>query len=110
MMRDYMIHEAQSRAAFGRLSAWVRRVTNWRTRKDLKTLMKMNAYQLKDIGLNHAQLHGLLNLPLSCDLRWELERLGHEAQNIAQFEKEPLPLSQAEGGVTLFARGHVACK
>ncbi len=98
-MRDYIIHEARSRAAFGRLSAWVRRLTNWRTRKDLKTLLKMNDHQLKDIGLNRFQLLGLVKLPLSCDLRWELERLGHETPNLSPEDPQSLPLSPAEGGI-----------
>jgi uncharacterized protein YjiS (DUF1127 family) len=105
-MRDYMIHEAQSRAAFGRLSGWFRRVTNWRTRRDLKTLLKMNDYQLKDIGLTRPQLMGLISLPHSCNLSWEIERLGHEAQNIST--EQSLPPSPAEGGFRLFAGRNVA--
>lgn len=100
-MRDYMIHEAQSRAAFGRLSTWVRRVTNWRTRKDLKTLIKMSDYQLRDIGLTRPQLLGLISLPISCDLHWELERLGHEARNLAPEETRTLPPSSVEGGILM---------
>ena len=113
-MRDYIIHEAQSRAAFGRLSALVRRITNWQTRKDLKTLLKMSDYQLRDIGLNKVQVLGLINLPLSCDLAWELERLGKDTHTISQtqFEGETrcLPLSPAEGGPVLFARSYMAGK
>lgn len=109
-MRDYIIHEAQSRAAFGRLSALVRRITNWQTRKDLKTLLKMSDYQLRDIGLNKVQVLGLINLPLSCDLRWEIERLGHEAQSFSQTKNASLPLSPAEGGPVLFARSYMAGK
>jgi uncharacterized protein YjiS (DUF1127 family) len=105
-MRDYMIHEAQSRAAFGRLSGWFRRVTNWRTRKDLNTLLKMNDYQLKDIGLTRPQLLGLLRLPSSCNIAWEIERLGHETQNIAN--EQVLPPSPTEGGTCLFAGSNVA--
>jgi len=100
-MRDYMIHEAQSRAAFGRLSGWMRRLTNWQTRKELKTLMKMSDYQLRDIGLTRPQLLGLISLPISCDLRWELERLGHETQNLVPEESQPLPLSQTVGGISM---------
>ncbi len=100
-MRDYIIHEAQSRAAFGRLSTWVRRVSNWRTRKDLKTLTKMSDYQLRDIGLTRPQLLGLINLPISCDLHWELERLGHNRQNLLPEESQSLPLSPAEGGILM---------
>lgn len=98
-MRDYIIHEAQSRAAFGRLSALVRRITNWQTRKDLKCLLKMSDYQLRDIGLSKAQVLGLVNLPLSCDLAWELERLGHEAEKLAVAPSQPLGATSAKGHV-----------
>ena len=74
-MRDYEINEANSRAAFGRITWVVRMVTNWRKRNDLKRLQKFSDYQLRDIGLNRADLNRFICLPLDTDFAWESERL-----------------------------------
>ena len=73
-MRDFEINEANSRAAFGRLTWIVRMVTNWRMRKDLKRLQKFSDYQLHDIGLSRVELHRLICIPLYTDRIWETER------------------------------------
>jgi uncharacterized protein YjiS (DUF1127 family) len=73
-MRDFEINEANSRAAFGRLTWIVRVVTNWRMRKDLKRLQKLSDYQLRDIGLSRTELHRLVCIPLHADRVWETER------------------------------------
>jgi uncharacterized protein YjiS (DUF1127 family) len=73
-MRDFEINEADSRAAFGRLTWIVRVVTNWRMRKDLKRLQKFSDYQLRDIGVSRTELHRLVAIPLYADRVWETER------------------------------------
>jgi len=73
-MRDYIHQEVQNRRAYGRFTAVVRFVKNWTMRKDLKTLLRMSDYQLRDIGLTRAELCRLVDLPVSRDLAWEFER------------------------------------
>ena len=73
-MRNFEISEANSRAAYGRLTWIVRMVGNWRMRKDLKRLQKFNDYQLRDIGLSRADLNRFINVPLDSDINWETER------------------------------------
>jgi len=73
-MRDYIHQEVQNRRAYGRFTAVVRFVKNWAMRKDLKTLLRMSDYQLRDIGLTRAELCRLVDLPVALDLGFELER------------------------------------
>ena len=73
-MRDFEINEANSRAAFGRLTWIVRMVTNWRMRKDLKRLQKFSDYQLRDIGVSRVELYRMICIPLYTDRTWETER------------------------------------
>jgi uncharacterized protein YjiS (DUF1127 family) len=78
-MRDYILHESQSRAPRGLLGAMLRWMENWRARKDLRTLLRFSDYQLRDIGLTRADLRALLSRPADCDLMWELERQHRDA-------------------------------
>jgi uncharacterized protein YjiS (DUF1127 family) len=92
-MRDFEINEANSRAAFGRLTWIVRVVTNWRMRKDLKRLQKFSDYQLRDIGVSRVELHRLICIPLYTDRTWETERrelLESRYQNIDMPYLAPL--------------------
>ncbi len=73
-MRDFEVTEANSRAAFGRLTWFVRMVSNWRMRKDLKRLQKFSDYQLRDIGVSRVELHRMICIPLYTDQIWETER------------------------------------
>ncbi len=73
-MRDYIHQEVQNRQAYGRFTAVVRFVKNWTMRKDLKTLLRMSDYQLRDIGLTRPELCRLVDLPVHHDLEFELER------------------------------------
>jgi uncharacterized protein YjiS (DUF1127 family) len=69
-MREFMIHEAQSRLAYGRLT-WIKRVvSNWRMRKTLLQLRGLSDYQLRDIGLQRDELERLISLPLKTDHAW----------------------------------------
>ncbi|MBG1232931.1 DUF1127 domain-containing protein [Aestuariivirga litoralis] len=75
-MRDYIHQEIQNRQAFGRFTIMFRFLRNWAVRKDLKTLLRLSDYQLRDIGLTRYELGRLIDLPSGCDLAWELERTG----------------------------------
>ena len=92
-MRDFEINEANSRAAFGRITWIVRLVTNWRMRKDLKRLQGFSDYQLRDIGLSRADLHRLVCARLDTDNVWEAERrelLGSRYYDVDMSHLAPL--------------------
>ena len=74
-MREYVLHQAQSRQAYGRLTMLVRVVKNWWTRRSLRKLESLDDYMLKDIGLTRDELRRLQRQPLSLDTQWEAERL-----------------------------------
>jgi uncharacterized protein YjiS (DUF1127 family) len=66
-MRDYILHQAQSRDstfAFPKLRRWVR---NWFAKRSVNALTKLNDYQLNDIGLTRGDLRRLMNLPYDVD-------------------------------------------
>jgi uncharacterized protein YjiS (DUF1127 family) len=69
-MRDYILHEAHSRLAYGRLTGVVRMLCNWRMRKNLKRLRGLSAFHLNDIGLNRLELDKLIAMPLTHDHVW----------------------------------------
>ena len=105
-MREYIQQEVQNRQAFGRLTVIVRMLKNMRLRKDLKTLLRFNDYQLRDIGLSRHELCRMLDLPPACDLSFELERAN--AERAARFleERTEAPAERLES-TGLFARGDV---
>ena len=74
-MRDYVLHEARSRQAFGRLTTLVRMVKNWRERRSLRALHSLDDYLLRDIGLTRSELDRMMRQPLTLDTQWEAERL-----------------------------------
>lgn len=74
-MRNYVLWEAQSREAHGRLTAVVRAIRNWRQRKDLKKLRAMDDHMLRDIGITRDEISRLTRLPLTADVEWERDRL-----------------------------------
>jgi uncharacterized protein YjiS (DUF1127 family) len=73
-MRDYVMMQAEQRRAYGRLTVLVRVWRNWKNRRDLKRLMAMDDYMLRDIGLTREMLERLARLPLTVDQAWEQER------------------------------------
>jgi uncharacterized protein YjiS (DUF1127 family) len=75
IMRNYVLHEATSRQAYGRLTLFVRMVKNWRARKAARALLKLDDYLLRDIGLTRGELDQLICRPLSTDMQWEAERV-----------------------------------
>ncbi len=74
-MREYALHVAQSRLAYGSLTGLVRLVKNWQARRDARILLRMDDHQLRDIGLTRADLDRLMRTPLTDDVQWEDERL-----------------------------------
>lgn len=73
-MRDYSAHMAQARSEALRHGWLSRVVANWRMRRTIRHLFKLDDNALRDIGLTRAELHRLLGLGRSVDLAWELER------------------------------------
>jgi len=90
-MRDYILHESQTRAAYGLVGLIKRRIENWRARKDLRTLLRFSDYQLRDVGLTRAGLRALLQRPADCDLMWELDRQNVAADTEAMREMASAP-------------------
>jgi uncharacterized protein YjiS (DUF1127 family) len=82
-MREYMIHEAQSRQAYRGISGLVQLYRNWRLRKEMRQLLGWSDFALRDIGLTRRELGRLLNLPAGCDLQWETERRGWDEPSVA---------------------------
>jgi uncharacterized protein YjiS (DUF1127 family) len=73
-MRDYCLHEASSRAAYGRWSFAMRVWGNWKMRKTLRQLAKLADAQLYDMGLPRFLLNQLIAMPLTRDVAWDYER------------------------------------
>ena len=73
-MREYVLFESRYRLAYGRWTAALRLFKNWRLRRDIRRILAMDDYLLRDIGLTRSELHQLLRLPLSADWQWEAER------------------------------------
>ena len=73
-MRDYALHEAHSRQAYGRLTDLVRLVKNWKLRNDLKRLAAMDDHMLRDMGLTRGELHHIASRSLHSDWQWDRER------------------------------------
>ena len=74
-MREYVLHQAQSRQAYGRLTTLVRMVKIWRERQAWRKLEKLDDYMLRDIGLTRNDLRMMQRQPLTLDVQWESERL-----------------------------------
>lgn len=74
-MRDYVLHQAQSRQAYGRLTPLVRVVKNWLNRRALHKLDKLDDFMLRDIGLTRDDLRMMRRQPLTIDAQWEADRL-----------------------------------
>jgi uncharacterized protein YjiS (DUF1127 family) len=74
IMRDYALHQAHSRLAYGRLTGLVRLVKNWKQRNDVKRMLAMDDYMLRDIGVSRGELQQLARRSLRDDWQWERER------------------------------------
>jgi uncharacterized protein YjiS (DUF1127 family) len=74
IMREYTLHDARSRQAYGRLTGLVRLLKNWKTRNDLKRLLAMDDFMLRDIGLTRDELQRLARQSLRADWQWQSER------------------------------------
>ena len=73
-MRDYALHQAHSRLAYGRLTGLIRLVKNWKQRNDAKRMLAMDDYMLRDIGVSRGELEQLARRSLRDDWQWERER------------------------------------
>lgn len=78
-MREYTLHEARSRQAFGRLTWLMRAVKNWKARRAMRVLTTFDDHMLKDIGLSRGELDRLMSLPLTVEVQWDTERLQRRA-------------------------------
>ena len=103
-MRDYILHEAQNRAAHGLLGTLKRKLENWRARKDLRILLRFSDYQLRDIGLTRADLRALISRPADCDLMWELERQHREADAQLLHSKASTHVEHGEDRAKAFSK------
>ncbi len=74
-MREYILHQAQSRQAYGRLTLLVRVIKNWQARRALRKIASLDDYMLKDIGLSRAEVLEMQRQPLTLDVQWEADRL-----------------------------------
>lgn len=91
-MREYIAFEASHRQAYGQFSGVVRLFRNWLLRRDLKRLMALDDYLLRDIGLSRDDLRLLLRQPLNSDWQWEAERrqlLGHSPAVRPDMQDKP---------------------
>jgi uncharacterized protein YjiS (DUF1127 family) len=75
IMREYVLHQAQSRQAYGRLTPLVRVVKNWLKRRALRKLENLDDFMLRDIGLTRDDLRLMRRQPLTLDVQWEADRL-----------------------------------
>ena len=74
-MRDYILHEAQSRDstfAFPRLRRIIR---NWIAKRQLRQLAALDDYLLNDIGLTRDDLRYGLAMPYDADPAQELSAI-----------------------------------
>jgi uncharacterized protein YjiS (DUF1127 family) len=74
-MRDYVLSQAQSRQLLGLVPLLRRMARNWKHQRDLRNLLKLEDYLLRDMGLTRPLLMHLANQPLTIDLDWERERV-----------------------------------
>ena len=76
-MRDYVLFQAE-RLEIGQPFPVLRRLfTNWRKRRRLRDLERLDDHALKDIGLTRADVLAVLGQPVSVDPLWDLERRAH---------------------------------
>jgi len=73
-MRDYIHHESQIRSQTYAWPVW-QVVRNLINRRALRKLDRLTDYELRDIGLNRADLYYILRLPVTVDPIWEIDRI-----------------------------------
>ena len=73
-MRDYVLFQAQRLELSQPFPALRRLVSNWRKRRRLRDLQRLENHVLTDIGISRADVAAVLSQPLSVDPAWELER------------------------------------
>jgi uncharacterized protein YjiS (DUF1127 family) len=81
-MRDYILHQAEMREQTFALP-WVHRlVRNWRARRQLKILEKLDDHILLDIGFTREGLRRSFRLPHSVDPFAEVMEARQRAQSL----------------------------
>jgi uncharacterized protein YjiS (DUF1127 family) len=74
-MRNFVFTQARARSGAYYLPKLRIILRNLKRRRGLLELQRLDAHQLRDIGLTPADLTYLGSLPLTPDLDWERERL-----------------------------------
>jgi hypothetical protein len=74
-MRDYALTLSQPSLSIALFPVLSRYITNFRTRKTLKSYLAQRDDELLDFGLTRTDLSKLLALPRSADLALEIERI-----------------------------------
>ena len=72
-MRDYALNRAQSAEAVGAFSLLWRVMANWRARRAVSRLDRLDDFLLRDIGLTREELRWAAGLPLSVNAALALE-------------------------------------
>jgi uncharacterized protein YjiS (DUF1127 family) len=72
-MRDYALSRAQSAEAAGSASILWRMIGNWRARRAVARLDKLDDFLLRDIGLSRDDLRWAAGLPLTVNAAMALE-------------------------------------
>ena len=103
-MRDYHLHDARSRQAYGRWTMLARMVANWRARKTLKLLRGFSDYQLRDIGLTRGDLECMIGAPLNVDYVAKNEREARIEDSFSTAIK-PVSAPSADEGARFFKHG-----
>ena len=75
-MRDYALNHAQSYEAAGGGSLLARLLRNWRARRAVSRLDRLDEYLLHDIGITRAEIRWAAGLPLSVNAALALEERG----------------------------------
>jgi uncharacterized protein YjiS (DUF1127 family) len=72
-MRDYALSRAQAAEATGSLSLLWRFIRNWRARRAVVGLDRLDEHLLDDLGITRADVRWASGLPLTVNAALELE-------------------------------------
>ena len=74
-MRDYALHQAQVSGNIAGAGLLSRLIENWRARKAVAALAKLDDFMLRDIGVSRAEINMLAHGSLTKNAALELEEL-----------------------------------
>lgn len=83
-MRDFVLCQAEALERSRPFPTLRRLFANWRKRRRLRELEKLDDHVLDDIGVSRADLLWALSQPVTVDPDWELERR-------ARLARRPMP-------------------